>query len=504
MKYILTPNEMRAVDAAATSEFGIPSFTLMEHAARSAADIIRRSIAQDCPNFRGIIHIVCGAGNNGGDGLALARLLHEEYTVSVILLREGKTLTVDAAANLTILKALGLRCAILDSFDAALLPVITPEDVVVDALIGIGGGNNLRGAVRELLQCINRLPVQFRVAIDVPTGLDSFTGAADEDCFRANLTITMAAEKTGLLLRDGLNSCGNIEPAFIGAPQNLIQKYASAARLEAADAAKFLSDRPIISSKFDYGRVVIIAGSRQMPGAAALAANAAITAGAGLVQLFTPERHPAMLPEILLPETHSSKTGYFSPDDLDAVAEGIEKADSVVVGPGLGMQPDTAEFIRKIAPLFHGKPVIFDADALAVTGGITLNNQSILTPHIGEFSRMTGLSREEIASNPLATARKFASETGAILHLKHVPSLTTDGDVTYFTTNGNPGMATAGSGDVLAGIVGALAARGKPPLTAAALGAYIHAAAGDIYAKRNGMETLTASRLIAMLREVLP
>lgn len=501
MKYILTPEEMRTVDRSATEELGIPSLILMENASRSAADCLRQFIRQKVHYFRGKIRIFCGAGNNGGDGLAIARHLHEDYEVEVILLREKKELSPECAVNLHIISRMGLDIRIIDSPEDLANIEVNAADVIVDALLGIGCAGQLRGLITELLRQIYRAKAVAIIAIDNPSGLNCLSGTYDSSALRADMTITMAAEKAGLLLQNAPELCGNIEIAFIGAPQSLIARHASAARWEHGDNP--LPPRRRISSKFDYGRVAIIAGSRCMPGAAALAANAAITAGAGLVELFAPERHPALLPEIIYREVHGSKTGYFTPDDIEAIAVQIERADSIVLGPGIGTRAETLEFVCKMAVLVGDKPLIIDADALAAIDGINLLPSMILTPHIGEFSRMTGLLRSVIAAEPFVCARGFASETGIILHLKHIPSITTDGNFSYFTVGGNSGMATAGSGDVLSGIIGAFAARGAMPLQAASFGAFIHAEAGDACARHYGEESVTASRLVETLSNAL-
>lgn len=503
MKYILTPEQMRAIDIAAMLELGIPSIVLMENAARSAAEIIEQYLSQKCPAFRGTVYILCGAGNNGGDGLAIARHLHERHTVAIILVNEKGALTPDNLTNLQIVQALGLECRIITAIEDCASLELSENAVVIDALLGIGGSEHLRGSVPVILQKVRQALPSAKIAIDTPTGLNCLTGHGSEDTFGADVTITMAAEKTGLLLNSGSRYCGHLEMAFIGAPESLIARYATAARWERDDIYRQFPARNRISSKFDYGRVAVIAGSRTFSGAAALAANAAITAGAGLVELFTPERHAAILPEIICPEIHGSRTGYFSPDDAAEIIDRLEKADAVVIGPGLGNRPETMEFVRTIIGAITTKSIVIDADAIYAIREMKLTSNMILTPHIGEFARLIGKDRETIAERTFEEAVDFTRNTGAILHLKHVPSLTTNGSFTYFTVNGNPGMATAGSGDVLAGIIGAFAARGLTPLTAASLGAFVHAEAGDEYARTYGQETLTASRLIEMLPMVL-
>ncbi len=501
MKYILTPDEMRAVDGATIENYKIPSIVLMENASRSAANIIHRFITRQIPHFHGKIYALCGVGNNGGDGLAIARHLHENYQVSIIVLRDNKSFSTDAEINFQIASSLKIECIFLDTPEFINSLNFESSSIFLDALIGIGGSGELRQNTVQLLSQVRASRPSAIIAIDNPTGMNCLTGECDSSALDADLTIAMAAEKTGLRLGKGIEKCGKIETAFIGAPQSVIEHFASSARWEAGDNA--LQNRQRVSSKFDYGRVVVIAGSRSMPGAAVLAANAAVTSGAGLVELFTPERHASLLPEIICHRPQSWQNGFFSPDDLDEIAPSLAKADSIVLGPGIGLRAETQEFVRDIVEIAGNTPLIIDAEAIAAIGDAHLLPSMVLTPHIGEFARLTGISRDEIALNSLSIARKFASETRSILHLKHIPSLTTDGKFTYFAINGNPGMATAGSGDVLSGIIGAFAARAITPLQAASYGAFIHALSGDLCAKKIGFEALTASRIIEFLPEAL-
>jgi len=498
---ILTPEQMRRADAAAIEQYGVPSLLLMENAARSAADILER-------RYSGVVRhrtalLLCGSGNNGGDGFALARHLYSRgWRVFLWWVGSRERMSPETAVNFEAARRLGLPITHVGEERSAPLP--PPAELLIDALLGVGARLPLRGAIVELLRAVRSLPAH-RVALDVPTGLDAETGCADADAFAAELTITMFALKTGLLLNDGQRLCGTVEIASLGVPASIAHEYADTWALEWEDVRQRFPKRWRRSTKFDYGRLGIIAGSANMAGAAALTANAAIRSGAGLVYLYTAGRiHSAVLPEVIARLLPSTPEGWMSPEALPALLELAERVDALVIGPGLGAA--ALPVLEQLwAQLPERLPVLLDADALRlVTPSSQLRQRVVLTPHVGEFARMTGLERAQIVVNAPWLARQWALQWGCVLLLKHVPTVITDGRRSYWNLRGNPGMATAGSGDVLAGMLGALLARGVEPLEAAALAAFLHSAAGDHYVRSSSMESLTASELIAALPAVLP
>jgi len=492
---------MRRADAGAI-ERGIPSVVLMENAARSAADILERWLGSGRPSTPSAL-IVCGSGNNGGDGFALARHLQcRGWRVSVWWTGQREQMTPETAMNFAALH--GLRIPVVFIAPGQLPPPPPTVDLIVDALLGVGARLPLRGTLLPLLRCLRSVPGR-RVALDVPTGLDAETGDADPDAFRAELTVTMGALKTGLLLNDGWHLCGQIEVASLGIPATLLDEYADTWVLESKDLQSGFPPRRRTSTKFDYGRVGIVAGSASMAGAAALAANAAIRSGAGLVYLYTAGRiHSAVLPEVIARLVPSTPEGWLSPDALPALQELLERVDVLVVGPGLGIA--AVPVVEKLLSMVSERlPVVLDADALrVVTPQSRLPRSWVVTPHLGEFARMTGESRTEIARRAPWRARHWARQWGCVVVLKHVPTVITDGERSYWNLGGNPGMATGGSGDVLAGILGAFLARGLSPLEAAAYAAFIHSAAGDLCLRSISAESITASTLLEALPAVLP
>lgn len=502
MKYILTPEQMRNTDRYAIDTLAIPAIILMENAARSSAIYIRKFLneqhSSDCK-----ILLLCGNGNNGGDGFALARHLKNDYEVSVLWLGSLDKMSEETSVNFNTLNKIGISTNHIGKEDD-IAEKFPEADCIIDAMIGVGGSENLKGLVVPLLQKANSAKA-VKIAIDAPTGLNTDTGFSHENAFRADLTVTMFAIKTGMLLNEGLDHCGKIQIADLGAPKEIVKRFSETYCIESSDLHSLIPSRNRISSKFDYGKVVIIAGSRNMPGAAALAANSAITAGAGLVYLFTPQVHSSLLPEVIPVVVPSNDVGAFAMKGLDVVMPWVEKADVVAFGPGFGPAKETVLFSKMLIESIPQEiPVIIDGDGLkAVDFDTKLRSNLLLTPHIGEFAAIIGAKREDVATKTAILAREWAAKLDCNVLLKHVPSIITNGKQSYWNMNGNPGMATAGSGDVLTGLIASFAAQKHDLFQAAALGAYLHGAAGDWFAENYGYSSLTASALIQSLREVL-
>ncbi len=497
MENILTPEQMRKADGCAIEKFGIPSALLMENAARSAFEYIAELFHDVSEDFSFLF--VCGSGNNGGDGFALARHLNNYFRVDILWIGNEAKMSPETHTNFKVCQSLGINMMHVD--DVAQLENIDWDyDCIVDSMIGVGGSENIRGIANEILKKINDLPA-FKIAVDAPTGLNTLTGKAGPNCFKADLTVTMYAAKLGLVIGDGPEYVGEVLVANLGAPGSCVDDIADTFAFDYDDLSLLFPERNRRTSKFDYGRLVIIAGSKKFPGAGALAANAAIKSGVGLVELFSEVLHPAVLPEVIC-YTDNQGGEYWS-ENMDYIIERCKKADAVLIGPGLA-QENTAYFKDLLDDLIDEKKVIVDADALALIDKDKQYNENlILLPHIGELGRITGDKRETIDDNAYEYCRNWAKRLNCIVHLKHYPSISSDGNFSFLTLNGNPGMASGGSGDVLAGITGAMAALGNSSLMAVALASFIHAAAGDYYREFNNEVTLTASDLIDTLPFVL-
>ncbi len=502
MIFILTPEEMALSDRAAIVDYNIPSSLLMENAAHSSA-IFVKEILKEQGLKAAKVTFFCGSGNNGGDGFALARHLHDFYDLEIFWIGDESKMTPETHTNFLSAKKIGVPLRKLNSTEEIeQLEIAT--DCIIDALIGTGGDENVRGFALNILKKLKTTDA-LKIAIDCPTGLNSATGVANQYCFDADYTITMFGTKLGMLLNDGLKQCGKVYVASLGAPVKILESFAKTFSFEDSDIRTLIPRRKRISSKFDYGRVLVVAGSKQYPGAAALTANASVRSGAGLVHLASPFFHPALLPEVIqirLPETEG---GTISIKSFECLKSEIDKSDSIAVGPGVGSNSETLELINRIVEYVGTtKPLVIDADALRIISPTRkLSKNVVLAPHTGEFSRFSNIERKDVEKNSYFVAKEWAAKLDCIIHLKYVPSITTDGNFSYLDIAGNPGMATGGSGDVLTGIIASFLARGMNPLIATALASFVHSRTGDVYAEKYGYETLTPSVLIEFLREVL-
>lgn len=502
MLYILTPEQMRAADSVAINDIGVPGAILMENAARSCAEILFEQVFPLFP-VKPTIILLCGSGNNGGDGFALARHLTGEADVFIYWIGKEESMSPETRTNFKALKKLNIPVFHIEN-EKQINNLSFECDILVDSLIGVGGSENLRGLVVPILQKAN-LSDSVKIAIDAPTGLNTETGNAHDDSFRADYTVTMFAVKTGMLLNEGMNLCGNIFIAGLGVPESLANSFSDTLSMEFQDLINYFPARKRISSKFDYGKILIIAGSKKYPGAAALTSNAAITCGAGLVKLFTTKIHHSLLPEVIPFELDSTPDGFISGNNLDTILSECEKSDVLVIGPGLGDNDETISLVKKILKkVDKNLPVIIDADGLrAIDKKSKLRQNIVLTPHTGEFSRIIGVEREIIEKDSLYIAREWSKKLNCVIVLKHVPVIISNRVKTYLNLNGNPGMATGGSGDVLTGIIASLVAQGLSVYDSAVAGVFIHAAAGDYYASQYSMQTLTATGIIDSLKHVV-
>ncbi len=502
MQYLLSKEQMISIDQFAMDTLQIPSAILMENAAINSANIIKSKLLSDDNNSHYIpnILVLCGAGNNGGDGLAIARHLSDIAEVYVLLVGDEGQMSKETKQNFTICQNLDIPILSFESFKQETFNF--EFDCIVDALIGIGGSENLKGEVLEVLELVSDSNV-LKIAIDVPTGVNSNTGKAHELCFIADYTITMFAPKLGMHIHDAIDCCGEIITVPLGFPEVEVADRVDTFLLEEHDLELLNFDnRKKVSSKFDYGRLVIIAGSEDMPGAAALSANAAISSGAGFVYLVTPNPHSSILPEVIVYKRDLSKEDY----SIESIAELLDRADGIVIGPGLGNDTNTLRNVKQIIGDYKDKTrMLIDADALkAVIEFDKLSKNTILTPHTGEFSAITGADRFEIETDYINKAKDLAQTTDAVVLLKFYPTCITNGKQVYLNPCGNPGLATAGSGDVLSGIIGGLMVSQNIPTTEAAyLGSLLHALAGD-YAKAKYSEmTMSASDIMLALKSIV-
>jgi hydroxyethylthiazole kinase-like uncharacterized protein yjeF len=507
---ILSAEAMSRVDRIAIEEFGIPSLVLMENAALGLVD----AISESYPEARAVA-IFCGPGNNGGDGLALARhLVIRGFHVELNLIAGGRQPTGDAGVQFGICQAQGLRIRELGPEEGVqgCVEAARKCDLVVDALFGIGLGRPLEGQYAELVQALNSLPLP-RLAVDLPSGLSGSRAEIPGPHIEANLTVTFGAPKVAHIFPPSCDVVGDVVVADLGIPTEIIaQVEGDLHLLIGEELSAELLPRADTSHKGDFGHAVLVAGSEGKAGAAILAARAAVRSGAGLVTAAVPRQ---ILQTVDLGSLESMSLGLPSSSmGLDESALGLllefsKDKEVLVVGPGLGLAQSTVEVVKRLV-LGVDLPVVLDADGLnALVGDLDRLTQrskpTILTPHPGEMARLLGVRVDQIQSDRIASVKEAASRSGSVVVLKgHRSLIASPGGEVFVNPTGNPGMASGGMGDVLTGILGGLIAQGYEPLVAALLGTYLHGRAGDLAAARgSGRMVLVASDLLDSLGDAL-
>ena len=505
---IVTGTEMQSLDRRTVTEAHIPSTVLME---RAGEGIVRHLEEHYGPVRGKSITILCGKGNNGGDGLVVARLLHRRRAqIHVVLLTPLTELCRDAATMYRRLVRITGRTAIVRFRSAdQIQPLLASSDILIDALLGTGLSSVVTGAYREAIDLINNAGKPI-VAVDIPSGLHADTGAVLGQAIHATLTITCGLPKLGLYVDAGIDHAGAVRVADIGIPPAYVDAIESRTMLLTHDSARqSLPTRKLSSHKGTFGHAGIIAGSVGKTGAAALAARAALRIGAGLVTVATPNSVNDVLEAKLLeamtmplPET---KARTLARSGLDRVVAFIQARTAIAVGPGLSTHPETVELVQSL--LKHlDRPSVLDADALnALAGRASLLTECttppILTPHPGEMARLeVDATTQSVNADRIGTARRFARERGVFVVLKGARTVIArpDGLVAICPT-GNPGMATAGTGDVLTGMIVGLLAQRVPVWEAACAATYFHGLAGDLASRRLGQPGMLAGDLIAQI-----
>lgn len=490
---VLTPDEMKEIDKRAIEEAGIPGIALMENAGRAVAIVVAERLRRESavPVTQRRVCIVCGKGNNGGDGFVAARhLANFGAKVKVFLLCRKSEVSGDAATNLRALNYMGIEAEEVSLEEMQRVKIsFSISDILVDAIFGTGFKGEINGLIGTVIDAMNDSGRPI-VSVDIPSGLDASTGKVSVKCVRATCTVTMGAPKLGLLLYPGAEFAGELAIANIGIPGSLFaQEKLKCHLLSAQEVRSWIPSRRPDTHKTNFGRVLVVAGSEGMTGAACLASMAALKSGAGLVTLAVPrslsDYVDMKLTEVIvkpLPETESRSAAL---NGEGVIATLLERNDVLAIGPGMSMNNETSQLIRKVLTMCSC-PVVADADALnaiSVDPEIlkAIRSPMVLTPHMGEMARLLARNGEQAGRNRLDIARSFAGQWGKVVVLKgaHTVISSPEGQ-TYINPTGNPGMATAGMGDVLTGIIAGLMAQGLPPLEAAAAGVYIHGLAGDL------------------------
>ncbi len=507
--YAVTAAEMQALDRSTMEDFGLPGRLLMENAGREAARVFLAHFGDRAR--RGGVAVACGRGNNGGDGFVIARTLRQaDLPVTVYLFAEASRLQGEALENFRLLEKLPLP--VREVPDPAHLAARKEEmrraAVWVDALLGTGLSAELRGFLREVVEFLDALgrPV---FAVDLPSGLDADTGRPRGACLRAEVTATFGFPKIGLLLYPGASYTGRLEVCDIGIPAVVVERLRPRQRLITPEAVrKALPARPPDAHKGTTGHVLLLAGSPGKTGAAALAALAALRAGAGLVTVGCPASLNPVL-ETLLREPMTSplpeeEPGILGPGALPALERLVAGKGCLAVGPGLGTDPRTRALVRRL-PAACPVPLVIDADGLnALAGELAALSQAaapvVLTPHPGEMARLLGTSVAAVQQDRVASARALAHAAGVHVVLKGARTVIAhpDGGVEINPT-GNPGMATAGMGDVLTGVLAGLLAQGASPPDACRAAVWLHGDAADEAARRRGPRGYLAGEVLDAL-----
>lgn len=506
---IATAEQMRELDRRASEEFGVPSILLMENAGLRTFDVVAEML-EETGGSR--VLIICGRGNNGGDGFVVARHLHASGAmVRVLLPARFEDVKGDALINLEICCKSGVDITEISEFEPV-EDALLECDLVVDALFGTGIRGDITGLAGEIIDAINNsgLPV---VSVDLPSGLNADTGEIGGRCIEATATVTFALPKIGLATYPGAKYAGDVSVAEIGIPEAAFRTAGIRTYLTSEDDVIYrLPARPPDGHKGTFGHAALIAGSVGLTGAAAMSSMAAVRIGAGLVTLGIPTSLNDILEvkvtEVMTVPMSETPDRSFSRDAVGQALELIAKCDSVAIGPGLSRNPDTIAFVQELLPQIE-VPMVIDADGLnAISEDVSvlskLKAPAILTPHPGELSRLTGTPTSAIQSNRLKAAQDAARKFGAIVVLKGAATViaTPDGEA-WINSTGSPALATGGTGDVLTGATVGLLAQGLSPLDAAICATFIHGMAGEIVAEEVGEAGAAAGDLLEMLPQAI-
>jgi len=507
---VVSANEMRELDRRAIEEYGIPGVVLMENAGRGATDTIEDMLVTDKIDT---VLIIAGKGNNGGDGFVVARhLVNRGLDCSILLIGKVSEVDGDARINLDIALKMGVEVREAVSDISLVEEEIRSAGLVVDALFGTGLSKEVGGFYAEVIDRINMADSPI-VSLDIPSGLDASTGRVLGTTVEADMTVTFCLPKIGSIIHPGVDYVGELILVDIGAPIDLLEDRAlKTSLILEEDAAEVLLPRDENSHKGSYGHLLVVAGSRGKTGAAVLAAEAAMRSGAGLVTLAAPESLNNILEnkltEIMTEPLPEEKDGFLGKGSAKKILSALEGKSTLLLGPGISRQDETGKVVRELLANLS-IPAVIDADALwHLSGALELIHDSkaslILTPHPGEMARLLGISVAEVQADRIGISREFAVEYACYLILKGARTIiATPSGETFINTTGNPGMASGGTGDVLAGLVGSLLAQGCSPLESSIAGVYIHGLAGDMAAEEMGEAGLIASDIIGKIPEVM-
>ncbi|RJX28758.1 MAG: NAD(P)H-hydrate dehydratase [Desulfarculus sp.] len=504
---LVTAEQMRHCDRRTIEDVGLPGMVLMENAAQGAVRVLIKALG-DPDGLR--VAALCGRGNNGGDGLAMARILaNRGAECTAYLLAPAESYRGDAAANLAVARACGVE--VVEAPDeevlAALAPEIAGHDVYLDALLGTGLNQEVGGHFRLAIEMLNQLSSPV-LAVDIPSGLCADTGAPLGAAVHADLTATFGLVKQGLVI-DPAGHVGQLHLVDISIPPAVTAELDVTCRLlEASLAAELLPPRPPEGHKGSFGHLLVVGGSMGKAGAACLAAMGGLRAGAGLVTLGLPaELLPlaqTKLTAVMAAPLAQTPAGGLAAEAGYTVLEMLAERSALVLGPGLGREEQTVEMARAVARACR-RPLVMDADGLyalaEVWGQVRFQAQTtVLTPHPGEAARLLGVDAAAVQADRLGAARALAAGSGAVVVLKGAQSIIAEPEgLAWVNPTGNTLLASGGSGDVLAGLIGGLMAQGAGALAAALAGTFVHGLAGQQAEEDFGQRGLAAEELLDYL-----
>ncbi len=509
---ILTADEIRKVEEYEAKN-GIDFLRLMENAGSACAKTIGDRIKEKYGAVEGRkVCVVCGKGKNGGDGFVIARKLHQSGAKVTVVLAAGMPAAGDAVTMFGRLDTFNIKTLKYGFDKPEALKAISDADAVVDCIFGIGFYGEANPVLSEVFGAVSE-SMGYKVSVDIPSGAETDTGDVAGVCVRADETIAITCLKPAHVLKPAAEYCGRVTVVKIGISQESMDCVEPKLLCEGEDeiASSFLR-RNTLAHKNDFGHVLCICGSRNMPGAAVLSVTGAVRAGAGLVTAAFPSgAYNAIAPHLtepLLLPLGDEKRKRVSIEDLDALRENMKKTSAILIGCGLGRSPESDALVYEIIKS-SSCPVIIDADGInAVSDNINVLKEAaapvILTPHPGEMARLLKTTVKDVSAHRYEYAENFAREYSAVVVLKSANTLVTDGrGKIYINRTGNDGMAKGGCGDLLAGITASHVAQGMSPLDAAVTAVYVHSAAGDAAAKRYSKHGMTPSDMATELALLL-
>ncbi len=511
MQRLANVQAMQAMDRRAIKTLGLPARLLMENAARALTNCVLRcwkglqpATKQTMPK----VVVCCGVGGNGGDGYAAARMLANSGC-SVIVIALAPPKHTDTLANAKVWEHFGPLLYWNDAQERACQALKT-GDVLVDALFGIGLNRTIQAKTAALIDAMNQNQAPFKISADIPSGIHADTGALLGKAVQATHTVSFQIPKQGIFLSHGAIHAGQVLLEDISIPPYWQKEWLGTWQIATSGAAKLLAKRPVQAHKGVFGRGLLLCGSQGMGGAALLAAFAALRSGAGLVTLGTPRclenAALAVQPELIQSCSVEGPSDHFHADQVDFFVQAASTQNALAFGCGVGRKAQTGLFIKALLQSIQ-KPIVVDADGLYHVTPEELAQcfePCIITPHPGEFARLFGVPVAQQAENPLLYARKAALQSRAVVVLKGASTVVASPDGRAFiNSSGDVGLATAGSGDVLTGVLCALLAQGLPALWAAVLGVHLHGLARDTLARRTHAAYFNASDLLTGLNTAL-